>query len=54
MTFDEWVAELDDNNVPRYQKLYNHWYNEDNTSLMGWQAYYYALRRAFEAGAKSV
>lgn len=50
--FDAWVAE-DDNGMPRYQRLYNSWYKHDNSELE-WQAYYWALRRAFEAGAKSV
>ena len=52
MTFDEWVKQ-DDNGMPRYQRLYNAWYKHDNSELE-WQAYYYSLRRAFEAGEKNV
>lgn len=52
MTFDEWVKQ-DDNGIPRYQRLYNAWYKHDNSELE-WQSYYYALRRAFEAGTKNV
>ena len=51
--FDAWVAELTEDGTPRYQKLYDSWYKHDNSELE-WQRYYWSLRKAFEAGEKSV
>lgn len=53
MSFDDWVKELDEQDVPRYQKLYDSWYKHDNSELE-WQRYYWTLRKAYEAGTKHV
>ena len=50
--FDQWVAETTEDGTPRYQKLYDSWYKHDNSEIE-WQRYYWALRKAFEAGEKS-
>ena len=51
--FDSWAAETLEDGTPRYQKLYDSWYKHDNSALE-WQQYYWALRKAFEAGQHSV
>jgi hypothetical protein len=50
MTFDDWVKEIDDKGIPRYQKLYDSWVKEDTNDILAWQRYYWSLRKAFEAG----
>ena len=51
--FDAWAQELLPTGGSRMDQLYTAWYKHDNSELE-WQRYYWALRRAFEAGAGSV